>query len=249
MRSNDDNNFNGVGEEDFIFSLPRAQSPIYGIHRLDQTTFNLLIQNKLSFNIRSTTHPRGEIRGGITNYKYPFYAYLSGTRVVPTKRTTSAIGCATFRIMEELSDGTTVLDYDIQHNVFDPIGVDMFVGPDGTEGEFNRQFIRTSSPVSGVNEYLDAATLNLFRTDRTFIQIRSNRFFDDDQGEIRGQVFHVLDIPCSAPLPETTIDVLSTNADPPPDWGLPPLESRAFDSFSLFSFFSLLLAALLALLV
>lgn len=230
VRISDTNNFNGVGEGEIVFQLPRAKSPIFGVKKLDPKTFNALVQNRLAFNIRSSNHPNGEIRGGVTNYKFPYYAYLSGTSITP-KRTTSAVGCATFRTMEELSDGTTVLDYDIQHDVFDPLGVDLFVGTEDTEGVFNRQFARTLSPISGVNEHLDPKTLNEFQVGRTFLQVRSSRFYDDVAGELRGQIYKVLDIPCPAPLPPSTIDVLSTLADPPPDWALPPLESQASTSF------------------
>jgi hypothetical protein len=210
--------------------LPRAQSPIYGSIDLTDQDISLLFRENLYLVVITPSHPEGEIRGQISQH-FDYYAYLSGTTVLPP-RTTSAVGCATFRLAETHQAGGTVLDYEIMHDVADAVAVEMHFGGDGQVGSTDFAYKKAESPISGFEDVLlSEYEVQEFTFGRMFTLVRSERFNDEDAGELRGQIIHLLEDPC----PELDTNSFTsyqnsdffTRVDPPPDWSLPPIAGAA----------------------
>lgn len=173
-----------------LWTLTRAQSPIYGSKSLNATEMKAFWQEVLFVTLVSEEFPEGEIRGQISG-QFPYYAYLSGANVVP-RRTTSSVGCATFRLAEETSLGR-VLDYDVMFLLrrdLPPVSVELIHGDEGSVGVLKKQFFKSTSPSSGTDVLLSEKEASLFATGQMFIQVGQSTMFSGANGEIRGQIYH-----------------------------------------------------------
>lgn len=197
-------NYGGAYENGrHLFSLPRGESPIYGEALLSSDYVLSFYQQQLFVTVDSLLYPNGEIRGQITD-TYDYYAYLTGTETIPVT-TTSGLGCATFRLMEETMDGT-VLDYNIQYTLpsFDSdFVVEMLRGQPGGAGTLEVEFEQITSPVSGTDVRLTDTQVNHFGAESMFIQVGPPSVFVEEAGYLRGQIYHIRNpCPLLTTLPE-----------------------------------------------
>jgi len=164
-----------------LFTLTRTQSPIYGSQQFTSGYEQLLFNQTLFVNIDSVPFPDGEIVGGITT-EFPYYAYLSGTYVVPPV-TTSSIGCATFQVV-----GNATLNFDVEFSVPYPIEVRLVEGPEGVNGVVNRLFPSNITPVVG-NFIFNSSDFSNLDNGLFYVDITSQAYPID--GELRGQIYSV----------------------------------------------------------
>lgn len=171
-----------------LFAMPYDSAAIYGAVRLTgEEEFSLYTYN-LFVMVASLQFPSGEIRGQI-NIEFDWYAYLSGTNVV-SPVTTSAVGCATFKLLGEQN---RIFDYSIFHTVKLPLQAQLFVGYEGDNGELSRTFRTVFSPIRGDDIILDDDDLQALVTDASYISIASSSY--PAVGEIRGQIRRIR--PCN----------------------------------------------------
>ena len=187
-----------------LFTLSRATSPIYGSQILTDGYQFLLFNQTLFINIESQQFPDGEIIGPIST-QYPYYAYLSGTYVVPPV-TTSSVGIATLSMLTN-----STFDYDIQFSVPYPIEVRLSQGPEGINGPINRLFPTNTTPVIGAELELTASEINTLNNGLFYIEISSEAYPID--GEIRGQIYTV-NASCESRSPVAPITIIF----PPPPY-------------------------------
>jgi hypothetical protein len=107
-----------------LFDLARAKSPIYGRVTLSASSQNALIFQQMYFEIFQPGQVTSTIRGQIEK-KYEYYAYLSGSQLVPPI-TTSAVGCAAITV-----NPNKVINYEIHHHVAKPSAVVLSAGDVG----------------------------------------------------------------------------------------------------------------------
>eukprot|EP01095_Lingulamoeba_sp_RSL-Kostka_P002695 TRINITY_DN13606_c0_g1_i1.p1 TRINITY_DN13606_c0_g1~~TRINITY_DN13606_c0_g1_i1.p1 ORF type:complete len:651 (+),score=275.06 TRINITY_DN13606_c0_g1_i1:40-1992(+) len=162
------------------FSLSRSESPIYGAIQLTLEEEFLLYSQQLYFNIYSGAFSSGEIRGQIT-IEYDFYAYISGTNVVPPV-TTSSVGCAT---MDLIGDQSRIMDYQIIHHVSDPDSTAIRTAREGENGGITFRMQSTRSPIEGNDYILDDDELQDLKNENLYLSVASGDF---PFGEIRGQI-------------------------------------------------------------
>jgi hypothetical protein len=150
----------------FLFSLSRAESPIYGAMILEQDVYEQLISEQLFITISSKLYPGGEIRGQI-DLSRGYYAYLTGTNIPHNPSTTSAVGCATFDLYDNL--GQTYLSYAINHNVPDPVEAFIAYGNEGQQAQTVIKRWSTeslSSPISADDQDFDYRRVDDFSLGR-----------------------------------------------------------------------------------
>ena len=120
-----------------------------------------------------------QIAGAITA-EINFFAYLSGTNVIPPV-TTHYTGLLVADFVEE-----TTLAYDIQHNVEDAVEIFVMLGVDGENSDqelFSLPTLR--SPSSGVVELNSQDVIDAIRSEVTYMEIRTR---DRPLGAIRGSI-------------------------------------------------------------
>lgn len=176
-----------------IWPLARAEGPIYGSRLLTADEIVAFYQQRLYVTIESLIYPDGEIRGQIAD-TYTYYAYLTGTQLLPPK-TTSAIGCATLR-MNEVTNRGRILDFDVHFGSPDykEFSVDLLHGDIGTEGEFMYNLGSTYGSLSNNNVFLSNTEVNYVGNENTYIQV-GDPALAGGRGILRGQVYHIRN-PC-----------------------------------------------------
>ena len=172
-----------------IWELARAESPIYGSRILSAEEIISFYKEELYITVESFLFPVGEIRGQITDF-YDFYAYLSGSQVVPPV-TTSGMGCATFRLKERTAKGT-IVDYDIHFQVSDPVNVNIEImhGDLGSIGESLGVLDKHTSPAGGTDFFLTETEESFFGTQRTYVQIGDYSVVGG-RPQIRGHIYQL----------------------------------------------------------
>jgi len=174
------------------------KTPIYGSRILGPEEEYVLYAEQMYFQINSVNFPDGEIRGQLTA-QYDFFAHMTGIQVVPPI-TTANLGCATF----DLTDLNYNVDFEVMHSIEDATAVDLVRGGIGEPGDpLNTRHLAAASirrspesPLIG-DVILDDDDQAAWITDRTFVQVSSERF---PFGEIRGQVMRIK--PCDPdPIP------------------------------------------------
>jgi len=176
-----------------LWPLARTRGPIYGSRLLTAEEVIAFYQQRLYITIESLVYPEGEIRGQISD-TYSYYAYLTGTQLLPPV-TTSSIGCATFRLDEETNKGRK-LNYDVHFELAEAeeVSVELLNADIGLEGETIHSMGTTFSSVSGTDVFLTNTQVNLMGLEKTYVQV-GEPTNPGGAGRLRGQIYHIVN-PC-----------------------------------------------------
>jgi len=176
-----------------LWPLARNKGPIYGSRILTADEVIAFYQQRLYITIESLIYPEGEIRGQVSD-TYNYYAYLTGTQLLPPL-TTSSIGCATLR-MDEVTNKGRILNYDVHFELdeYEEVSVELLHADVGLEGETLHTMGETFASISGTDVFLSNSEVNFVGTEKTYIQVGhpSNA---GGAGKLRGQVYHIIN-PC-----------------------------------------------------
>ena len=219
---------NTNGEVAPIFSLPSSQSPIYVSQKLTPQQEYFLFSQVLTVTITSPDFPQGEITGAIS-VKYDFYAYLSGSNIIPPV-TTSAVGCVTLTL-----DKNNQLDYSIFHTVQSPVEVNLNYGNEGENGAVADVFPSTVSPIRGTTFELSSNELQALVYEQIYISVNSEDY--PYLGEIRGQIKRVA--PCTESEDQVFSVVQTSLNQGGGDYGGGAATSSSSSLFSFISIFAI----------
>lgn len=212
-----------------ILFLTSYSSPIFMSAKLTPTQANHLFNQEVVIILLSTAYPEGEIQGTIS-VEYDFYAYLSGSNVVPPV-TTSGVGCVTMSLSNQNS-----LDYAIFHSVVSPTEINFYYGNEGQNGVVAEYLSAVASPVKGSTQDLNSQQLRALVYDQTYIEINSLSY--PFTGEVRGQIKRVN--PCSISV-DNYFSLVKTSLAK--DGGGYLGGNGSSSASSLFSFFSVFVVA------
>lgn len=188
------------------FSLDNFRSPTYGSHVLNEEQEYALYTEQLYLSIISNQFPNGEIRGTLTSFDYDFYAYLTGSEIIPPVSTAS-VGLGLFKVVPSNpaapNNGFRALEFYVMHNIE---STNALIGQirGGFEGEngdlvlqFNQQVF---SPFNGQFD-VDDDDLQALVDDQLYLTILTDTH---PLGEIRGNIKRIK--PCDANTKTFTVE-------------------------------------------
>jgi len=180
-------NSGAVGSVDSVlFPLPTGVSPIYGSVTLTSDEQGLLFKNLLFVGIYSggsQDTSSGLIRGQILDNDWQYFAYLSGTNVVPPV-TTAAVGIIFLNPRKGSSSSNFTLQYQLVHNVPQASSAAIYYGTQYENGKKLMDLPSSQSPTT--------FTLDLTQNEHTVITSQATYLVlqssSDLFGAVRGQI-------------------------------------------------------------
>lgn len=173
----------------------------------NDSSFRLLLSSNLYFNIHTTAHSGGEIRGQLNGTRfYPFYASMDGAQSVPSNASEAkGLFVTRYDVMKNQ------IEYGSQITGVTPTGAHIHAGAPGENGNV---MIPLNYSSTGYTETKDVgvtpadSVLRLFCTLGAYVNVHSAAF---SGGEIRGQILPAYN-PVSIAFLDSAQQVPETNS-------------------------------------